>query len=274
MPRIHGIPVSPRARRLMAKRQISIDGLHGSGPNGRIVQADLARHSAVSPLRLAVARATAESCLVPQFHLRAEIEASALLAFRANHIDSVQQSHRVRISLTDLFLRAVGCALAKHPRANSVWRGDSIEPIREANVGLVVSVPDGLVIPVLRRVDALDLATLALKRAELGAIARSSRLAAEQTRAAAASVSNLGRSRIDEFTALLAPGQTTMLAIGRVAERPFCHKGQISTRPTVRLTLTVDHRVLDGEPAAAFLASVIEGLENPASLFSGSPAPR
>jgi pyruvate dehydrogenase E2 component (dihydrolipoamide acetyltransferase) len=248
-------------------RNVASANIRGSGPNGRIVAADLALAStshrrALTPMRQAIARRTAESFAVPHFYLRAEVDATGLLARRAQVTENLQPGD-VKITVTDFFLQAIGIALRQFPDANSIWRGDWIEVLDEASVGLVVALPEGLLIPVLRRVDHLSLAELARLRSTLAREARSGGLSPEKTRGAAASFSNLGNSRVDEFSPILAPEQTTMLAIGRIAPRPFAVGNVLEVRPTAKLTLAVDHRVLDGERASKYFGCLIEALDYP-----------
>jgi pyruvate dehydrogenase E2 component (dihydrolipoamide acetyltransferase) len=218
-------------------------------------------------MRKAIAKGTSASSAVPQFHLRAEIDATEILRFRQERLVEIEQAIGVRVTVTDLFLKAVGAALTKLPEANAVWRSAFIEKLEQRNVGLVTSVPGGLHIPILAQVDSLSLQALARLRRELVDSARAGKVV-QSAFPAAASLSNLGNSRVDEFTAILAQGQTSMLAVGRIAPRPWIANGKVVARPTAKLCLTVDHRVLDGEPAAIFLGNIIEGLENPTALFS------
>jgi pyruvate dehydrogenase E2 component (dihydrolipoamide acetyltransferase) len=220
-------------------------------------------------MRKAIAQATTASFAVPQFQLRAELDATELLRFRQERLPAIEQATGIRITVTDLLLKALAVALKKFPQANAIWRGDSIESFDQANLGLVTSAPGGLRIPILGNVDSLSLEALARLRRDLAEAARSGKLSQSGNISAAASLSNLGASRADEFTALLAQGQTSMLAVGRIAARPWIANGEVVARSTAKLCLTVDHRVLDGEPASVFLGHIMEGLEHPAELFPG-----
>ncbi len=271
MPRLNGIPASPRARRLARIGGPPTTEIFGTGPNGRILEADVknaaTRLSSISPMRRSIAQRTTETSSVPCFHLRAEIDVTAFLEFRESTLQDVEAVAGGRLTITDILLKSIAAALISFPKCNSVWRDRTIETIPEANVGLVVSLSEGLLIPVARLVDTLDLPSLVRQRRVLVDSARSMRLNAEQTRGASASLSNLGATRVDEFTAILAPNQTTMLAVGRIAQRPFVVNGGLAVRSTAKLSLTVDHRVLDGESAARYLGAIMDGIENPASLF-------
>jgi pyruvate dehydrogenase E2 component (dihydrolipoamide acetyltransferase) len=258
---------SPRARRLMRERGIDRRDVRGSGPGGRIVAADVpqfASAAALSPMRRAIVQATTASAAVPQFTLRAELDASALLAFRARLLEQMPPASEWQVSITDLLLCAQARALRACPAANRVWRDGAIQPLPTVAVGLVVSLDDGLLIPCIRDADQLELQELARQRAGLVQAARAGRLGGESLAGAASSLSNLGPSRVDDFAAILYPPQSSILAAGRVAPRPFVVDGQLCARPTLRLNLTADHRVLDGAPAADFLGHIIKHLESPA----------
>jgi pyruvate dehydrogenase E2 component (dihydrolipoamide acetyltransferase) len=217
-----------------------------------------------------VARATAESwATVPHFHLRSELDATALVEFREQFLGRPKEESGPRVSLTDLLLRALALSLRACPWANVVWRDGAPVELPAAAVGLVVSLDDGLLIPVIEGADRLEVVEVARRRAEVVAAAREGRLSAGAWQPAATSLSNLGHTRVDEFTPVLAAPQSTMLAVGRLAPRPFVVEGRLCARPTLRLTLAVDHRVMDGEPAARFLGRLVESLERPEMLEPG-----
>jgi len=258
--RANRIIATPRARRALRLQGVDPRTLTGSGPGGRIVEADVARAGpALSPMRRAIARRTAESfATVPHFYLRAELDATALLARRQELLEQITGA---RVTVTDLLVQAVARALRDCPFANCIWQNETIVKLPTNDVGVVVGLDDGLLIPIIRNADNLDVAALTKQRAELVAAARAGRLPGEATAGGATSISNLGTSRVDEFQAVIAAPQSSMLAVGRIAERPFVVAGQLAVRPTLRLCLSVDHRVLDGGPAAEFLGRIVETLE-------------
>jgi pyruvate dehydrogenase E2 component (dihydrolipoamide acetyltransferase) len=278
------IKASPRARRAMARLGVDPHSVHGSGPNGRIVEADVVRYrppAATTPIpaiagqarepskrRRAIARLTSASCAtVPHFFLRSEIDASALVQFKGQFPVSGDAAAG-KLSFTDLLLRALALALRDCPWANTVWHNDTLVALPLPAVGLVVNLDDGLLIPVVDGADQLSLGELARRRAALVTAARQGKLSAEASRAVAASLSNLGHTRVDEFAPVLAPPQSSMLTVGRIAPRPFVVDGNVCARPTLRLCLAVDHRVLDGEPAARFLGQIIGYLEQPGRMLN------
>jgi len=221
----------------------------------------------LSPMRRAVAQRTAQSfATVPHFYLRSEIDASALVELCENLQRAGQKGISARSTLSDLLLRGMALALRDCPHANRIWQQDSLLQLSSADVGLVVGLEDGLLIPVIRAADTLSLAELACRRADAISAARSGKLSADALHPCATSLSNLGAHRVDEFTAVIPPPQSSVLSVGRAGPRPFVIDGQLCVRQTLHLCLAVDHRVMDGVPAARFLERIIESLEKPACL--------
>ncbi len=260
-----GRAVSPRARRALARAGVDLAGVVGSGPNGRVVEADVLRastSSTLSPGRRAVARRTAESfSTIPHFYLRAEADAEALVALRRELVIAHEATLGIKPTLTDLLLRAMALALADHPGADRVWRGDSIATIGTGAIGLVVGLDDAVAIPVIA---AGSFAGTVRQRADAVTAARAGRVASG---ACATSLSNLGAGRVDEFAAIVPLGQSSILAVGRAARRPFVGgDGALAARTTLKLCLSVDHRVLDGQPAADFLGRIVDLIERPEPL--------
>jgi pyruvate dehydrogenase E2 component (dihydrolipoamide acetyltransferase) len=246
----------------MRERGIDPGSVRGTGPGGRIIEADVPRIApsrALSPMRRAIVQATTASAAVPQFTLRAEIDATTLLAHRGRLLEK----SGTRVSITDYLLHAQSRGLRACPQANRIWHDGTIESLSAIAVGLVVSLDDGLLIPCIRDADQLDLMELARKRIELVGLARAGRLRGDSLAGPASSLSNLGHTRVDDFTAILYSPQSSMLAVGRIAARPFVLNGELVARPTLRLCLTIDHRILDGAPAAEFLDHLVEFLEQP-----------
>jgi pyruvate dehydrogenase E2 component (dihydrolipoamide acetyltransferase) len=277
----------------MSRLDIEPRRVHGSGPDGRIIEADVRaaanKSSApvpapesksatpsvtpgqVSVMRRSIAERTALSfATIPHFYLRAEVDATDLIRMREHLVAVLEQECGVRVTVTDLLLRAQALALRDFPAANSVWQNDSIVRYGEVDIGVVVGLADGLLIPLIRGADRLTLVQLAKERVRLVAAARTGKINAAMFSGGASSLSNLGTTRADEFAAIIAPHQSSMLAVGRAALRPFVVDGRLEVRTTLRLCLSVDHRVLDGGPAADFLGHVVELIENPARLFPDS----
>jgi pyruvate dehydrogenase E2 component (dihydrolipoamide acetyltransferase) len=268
------IAISPRARRRAAKLGVDWSGLRGSGRTGRIIEEDVLAAAkaepvpALSTMRRTIAQRTAESfSRAPHFYLRTEVDATALLELRERQLPQVEQAAGVRLTLTDLLLRAQALALRDCPSANAIWQDNQVVRLLGCDVGLVVGLDDGLLIPIVRAADAGGLAALATQRTALVEAARAGQLAAESMQGGATSLSNLGNSCVDEFAAVIAPPQSTMLAVGRAAPRPFVAGGELVVRTTLRLCLSVDHRVMDGGAAAKFLGRIVELIETPTGLI-------
>jgi pyruvate dehydrogenase E2 component (dihydrolipoamide acetyltransferase) len=261
----------------MAARGLDAAALRGSGPGGRIVEADVLQHQpaaaqapaggrqvSISSMRLAIAKRTAESfATIPHFYLRAEVDATALVALRAQLLEEVQRQHGVRLTLTDFLLGAMALGLADCPFANRIWRDQGLLEFPTADLAVQVAVEDGLLAPVIRCADRLGLPGLAKERSRLIAGCRSGKLPADAMGGAACSLSNLGDTRVDEFAAVIMPPQSSILAVGRAAPRPLAVDGRLCVRTTLRICLSADHRVMDGMAAGRFLSRIVEYLENP-----------
>jgi pyruvate dehydrogenase E2 component (dihydrolipoamide acetyltransferase) len=270
------LAISPRARRRAAELGLDPRGLKGSGCSGRITEADVLEAAKETPapglsaMRRTIAQRTAESfSRAPHFYLRTEVDAGALLELRARLLAEVERARGVRLTLTDLLLRAQALALRDCPHANAIWQDNRVVRLPGCDVGLVVGLDDGLLIPIVRAADAGGLAALAGQRTSLVDAARAGTLAAEAMRGGATSLSNLGNTGVDEFAAVIAPPQSSMLAVGRAIPRPLVVDGQVAVRTTLKLCLSVDHRVMDGGPAAKFLDRIRELIEHPAELTRG-----
>jgi len=221
----------------------------------------------LSVMRRTIAQRTAESFATsPHFYLRTEIDATALMASRSALVESMEQRACVRLTLTDLILKAMGIALNECPQSNCIWEDGTIRQLPDTDIGLVVGLEDGLMIPIIRSVNRRSLEDLARERLKLIEAAKGGRLTAEQTRGAAISLSNLGNTKVDDFSAVLPPPCSAILAVGRAIARPFVVEGELCVRVTLKLCLSVDHRVLDGCHASAYLGRVVELLENPLPL--------
>jgi pyruvate dehydrogenase E2 component (dihydrolipoamide acetyltransferase) len=268
-----------------------VDASHlpGSGRTGRIIEADVLKAAAsqgtaatpgvkavpastgeVSSMRRSIADRTALSfSTIPHFYLRAEVDVTELVKMREHLLEFVESECGVRITVTDFLLRAQALALRSFPAANAVWQENRIVHQADADIGLVVGLPDGLLIPVIRAAQNLSLVQLAKERARLVDTVRSGRFNADMLAGGTTSLSNLGTTRTDEFAAVIAPHQSSMLAVGRAAPRPYVVEGRLEIRTTIWLCLSVDHRVLDGGPAAEFLGRIVELLETPKNLVDG-----
>ena len=233
--------------------------------------------------RIAAERMTASFGNAPHFYLNVEVRADALIELRDRLLPAVERKAGVRLTVTDLLIRITGAALAEHPRANAFWCDGRIGVHAGVNVGIAVAISTsaplstgastalstgaGLVVPVLRGADSKPLAQIAAERAVLVERARSGQLSIDELADGTFTLTNLGMYRVDSFQAILNPPQSAILAVGRIAERPVATGGQLALRQTVVLTLSCDHRVLDGALGAQFLGRVAELIEEPYELF-------
>ena len=283
------VVASPRARRLMCQLGLDPYSLRGSGPGGRIVESDIKTAAVPKPaqwlspkpapasvtganisiMRRAIAENTALSfSTAPHFYLRVEADVTSLLDARQQLVPVIEREVGAKLTLTDLLVRAMARTLPEFPFANCIWRNNTILKLPSLDIGVVVGLPDGLLIPILRNAEQLTLAQLAKQRSNLVAAARAGKLSAEAMQGGATSLSNLGTSPVDEFAAVIAPPHSSMLAVGRAAPRPFVVKDELTVRTTLRLCLSVDHRVMDGGPAAEWLGRIVDLLERPAVLVA------
>jgi pyruvate dehydrogenase E2 component (dihydrolipoamide acetyltransferase) len=268
-----GTTISPRARRRAEELGVDYRPLKGRGRTGRIVEADVLAAAKPPPvqvssaMRRTIAHRTAQSfARAPHFYLTTEVNATALLELREHLLAKVKEATGARLTLSDLLLRAQGLALRVCPFANAIWQDDTVVKSSACDVGLVVGLNDGLLLPIIRRADEGDIAAVAKQRRLLVEAARTGRLPVEATQGGATSLSNLGNTCVDEFAAVIAPPHSSMLAVGRASPRPFVVNGQLAVRTTLKLCLSVDHRVMDGGPAAEFLGHIVALIERPAAL--------
>ncbi len=296
--------MSPLVRRLAREQGLVLDAVVGSGPGGRIVRRDLeglpsqprrgqgsatadpprARdgdHVAVpsappgppdggytdvplTPMRRAIARRLTESATtVPHFEVRADCRVDALLGLRA---DLAEQTG-TRVSLNDFVVKAVAAALREVPEANAIFTGEAIRRFDDVDVAIAVALDDGLIAPVLRGVDRMPLPELAHATRDLAERARSGRLRPVELAGGAFSVSNLGMYGTAEFTAIIDPPRAGILAVGAATPRPVVVDGELAVATVMTVTLSADHRVLDGAVAARWLASFAAFVEHPLRLL-------
>ncbi len=279
------VKASPLARRIARERGIDLAALSGTGPEGRIVAEDVER-AAVSPRRAAPARAAAaapapsteverveltsirrtiarrltEAWQVPVFQLQASADMTRVneLVARLRERDA-----DVRVTVTDVLIAVSAAALMRHPEVNALFADEAILRYRTANVGLAVAAPQGLVVPVVRGAERLRLAEIAAARADLVARAREAKLRQEDLEDGTFTISNLGMYSVERFTAVLNPPQAAIVAVGAIEDRVVAVGGEVAVRPTMTLVGTFDHRSVDGAPAAEFLQTLKESLEEP-----------
>ena len=278
---------SPLARRLAREAGLRLEAVTGSGPRGRIVKRDieaaLAAGAAPAPapvpevpgedfvdvpltqIRKTIARRLVESLgPVPHFFLTADVDMARATELR-------QQFNELelgaRISFNDIVIKATALALARHPECNAWWGGDHVRRHNRVHIGVAVAIDDGLITPVVRDAHARPIAEISNEVKELAALARAKRLTPDQYTGSTFSISNLGMFGIEQFTGVINPPEAGILAVGAVEDRPVAADGQVVVRRRMRMTMSCDHRVIDGAQGARFLATLRDTLEKPLSVL-------
>ena len=279
------IKASPLARRLARERGIELSAVHGTGPDGRIVAEDVEHAGTGDPetasnkvllgktvpagqvervtltnVRKTIARRLTEAWQIPVFQLQASADMS-----RANALVAKlrERDPDVRITVTDVLTKVSAQALMRHREVNAEFTDEAILLHPSANVGIAVAAPQGLVVPVIRAAERLSLAEIAAARADVVGRARDGKLRADDLEGGTFTISNLGMYAVESFTAVLNPPQAAIIAVGATEDRVVPVGGELVVRPMITLTATFDHRAVDGAPAAAFLQTLKESLEDP-----------
>lgn len=270
------VAASPKARRLAAERGIDLRALTGSGPGGAVIAVDVpatlpsprrgegvAGERVGTVWRIMAERMTASWTSAPHFYLVREVNVARLRSW----LEAARKQTGARITYTDLLVKLVATTLAQHPRVNVSWKDGALERHAEINVGLAVALEDGLVVPVIHRADTLGLKDIAARREELVTRAQAGKLRPADIQGGVFTVSNLGMYGVDAFSAIVNPPQAAILAVGRIADRVVPVNGQPAVQPTMVLTLSCDHRALDGARGAQFLGALADLIEEPLTLL-------
>ena len=272
------LKASPLARRIARERGVDLTGIRGTGPDGRIVAEDLERSPAAAPapmaarpsgevesrplssVRKTIARRLTQAWTVPAFQLTVSADMSS-----ANELVAKQRElyPDVRITVTDLLTKVCAQALMRHPDMNVQYTEDALLVFPAANVGIAVAAPQGLVVPVVAGAERLSIAQIAAVRADLVSRAREAKLRPEDLDGGTFTISNLGMYEVDEFIAVLNPPQASILAVGATRDQVVARDGEVAIAPLMAMTLTCDHRAVDGATGAEFLGTVKAFLEAP-----------
>jgi pyruvate dehydrogenase E2 component (dihydrolipoamide acetyltransferase) len=302
---------SPLARRIAAEKGLELASIKGSGPNGRIVKADVesaradapskgpaAEKPAVTPTasasaapdadavkklyadrsfeeikldgmrKIIAARLSEAKQTIPHFYLRREIRLDALMAFRSQ-LNKELEARGVKLSVNDFIIKASAIALQQVPDCNAVWAGDRVLRFKRSDVAVAVAIEGGLFTPVLRDADQKSLSTLSAEMKDLAARARSRKLAPQEYQGGSFAISNLGMMGIENFDAVINPPHASILAVGAGIAKPIVGaSGDIEVATMMSVTLSVDHRVIDGALGAGFLAALKENLEHPIGMLA------
>ncbi|MBP7450386.1 MAG: pyruvate dehydrogenase complex dihydrolipoamide acetyltransferase [Flavobacteriales bacterium] len=276
------VKASPLAKQLAEEKGIDISRVPGSGPEGRVTKADIENFTGgtgvftvpqveafeevpVSQMRKTIARRLAESKFTaPHFYLTLEIDMARAMQVREAINTSIAPE---KISYNDLVIKAVAVALKQHPKVNSSWLGDRIRFNQHVHIGVAVAVEEGLLVPVVRFADGKPLRTIGAEVRDFAKKAKEKKLQPADWEGNTFTISNLGMFGIEEFTAIINPPDACIMAVGGIMEKPVVKNGQIVIGHTMKVTLSCDHRVVDGATGAAFLNTFKQMLEEPALLL-------
>jgi pyruvate dehydrogenase E2 component (dihydrolipoamide acetyltransferase) len=288
--------LSPKARRLAKELGADISSLQGSGPDGEILASDVqAAHAATdapgkrspegssrrasqtagdqSALEIPgtvgriMAERTAQSwTTVPHFSVSRDVDATALNEYRSRTASEIERTYNLRISHTDLLAALVSRVLGKHPRLNASWTAEGIRLHDHVNMAIAIAVEDGVVAAVIPNAHSASLADIAKQRLELSERAKTGKLRPADIADATFTISNLGMYKVDRFSAIINPPQAAILAVGAITDRVVAHDGRPSVRPMITLTLSCDHRMVDGARAAMFLNDLVGAMAEPSTV--------
>ena len=283
------LKASPLARRLAKEHGLDLSAIAGSGPDGRIVRDDVLQASAAAPPTPSVVEAVTPQQateVIPMSGIReiiaermslsvqtnasvtlhTEVDATAFVELRGMLNDKLQ-AREVSLTYTDLLVKVVANALGEHPRLNATLTDDGIHLLSEINIGVAVALEDGLVVPVVRNADKERLSEISTQVRDFAERARSNQLTPSELQGGSFTITNLGNFGIDAFTPIINPPESAILGVGRILKKPVVHDDEIAIRSMMTLSLTFDHRVVDGAPAAQFLQTVAVYIQDPYLLL-------
>lgn len=282
------IKASPVARRLAGELGVDLAAVSGSGPNGRVIKRDVEAAAVAAPVAVAatpalpdtefediplsqmrktVARRLSESLgPVPHFFLTVDVDMTRALQARVG-VNELLAARGAKASLNDMVIKAAAVALTHHTDCNAWWQGSFIRRFNRVHMGIAVAVPDGLITPVVRDAHAKGLGQISTEIRELAGRAREKKLQPHEYTGSTFSISNLGMFGIEEFTAVINPPEAGIIAVGAVEERPVVLDGEVVVQPRMKVTMSCDHRVIDGAQGARFLATLKSFLEEPAAIL-------
>jgi pyruvate dehydrogenase E2 component (dihydrolipoyllysine-residue acetyltransferase) len=279
------VKASPLARRIARERGVDLASLTGTGPDGRIIAEDVEKAEAAPPpalapapapapageveiveltsIRRTIARRLTEAWEAPVFQLTVTADCTELVATRERMVERLREGE-TKPTVNDVLTRIVAAALLRHRPVNATFVDGKIQRYPGANVGIAVATPNGLVVPVIRDADRRSVLEIAATRADLVSRARDGKLQLQDLEGGTFTISNLGMYGIEQFIAVLNPPQVAILAVGSIEDRPHAVEGELEVKPTLTLTLTCDHRAIDGSEGAEFLGTVKSLVEAPA----------
>ena len=283
------VKASPLARRLATEMGVDLLTIKGSGPGGRVVKRDLEGAKTAgstgaatttwtpeeneyedvptSQMRKSIAKRLVTSIgPVPTFYLTVEVDMNRVIEARKS-MNSMLEEDGYRISVNDIVLKAVAAALRQHPNCNAQWHDNFVRRFNAVHLGVAVAIDEGLITPVIRNAHAKGIMQIASEVRELAGRARTKKLMPDEYTGSTFSVSNLGMFGIQEFTAIINPPEAGILAVGGIEETPVVVNGEVKICPRMRITMSCDHRVIDGAQGARFLATLKSMLEEPTAIL-------
>ena len=283
------VKASPLARRLADEMGVDINRVQGTGPGGRVVKRDIeaAREAGVaapaaaawtppeseyedvptSQMRKTIAKRLVTSIgPVPTFYLTVDVDMARVIEARAS-LNAMLEKDGLKVSLNDIVLKATAAALRRHPDCNAQWHDGFVRRFNAVHLGVAVAIDDGLITPVVKNAHAKGIAQIGAEVRELAGRAREKKLQPDEYTGSTFSVSNLGMFGIHEFTAIINPPEAGILAVGGVEETPVVVDGEVTVRPRMRITMSCDHRVIDGAQGSRFLATLRSMLEEPTAIL-------
>jgi pyruvate dehydrogenase E2 component (dihydrolipoamide acetyltransferase) len=278
--------ISPKARRVAKELGVDISKMQGTGADGVITTEDVqafaeAQSGAATsgaaiehsqPLsaiaRLMAERTTQSWTTVPHFFVTRDANAGALLEFQKNSTAQIEKAGAAKLSVTDVLVGLVARVLEKHPRINSSWSEGTIRPSKDVNISVAMAVKDGVVSAVIHAAQSKTLPEICAKRQELTELARNNKLRPADISGGTFTISNLGMFKVDAFTAIIPEPQAAILAVGGISDRVVAVDGKPAVRPMMTITLSSDHRVIDGARAAEFLRDLVDAIHEPKKWLS------
>ncbi len=282
------VRATPLAKKLAREKGLDLATLKGSGSGGRILADDVRAAAAGPAVSPAAVMPEGQPRLVPFSNMRRAIgrnmmfsktqtaqtymsitaDASALVAHRQALLPYVQERHGVRLTITDLMMKISGAAVAAHPVLNTRWSAEGVLFLPEVHMGMAMALDEGLIVPVIRGINHKSLGQIAAERSELIKKGRESRFLPDDITGSTFTLSTLGMFGIESFTANINPPESAILAVGAIIEKPAAREGQVVVRPQVNLTLTYDHRIIDGAEAGKFMRTLGELCQDPIKLLA------
>ena len=274
------IKASPLVKKISKEQNINLANINGSGPSGRIIKRDLdsnenakastpdtkIQHEVIKPstMRKVIAKRTLEAKQqIPHFYLTIESDVRKLIELRKK----INENNSIKISFNDLIVKALGMAMQKNPNTNVYWQDNQIYKLNDIDVSVAVAIDEGLITPIVKKVNSKGLNEISSEIKELAKLAKTNSLKPEQYNGGSITVSNLGMFGISEFAAIISPPQASILAVGKIIKKPIVIKDSIEIGHTLKSTLSADHRVLDGAVAGKLLKDFNDIIEDPFQIW-------